>query len=147
MHTIKIEEPCRFGALDLTVLKAFEKDNGIKLPKDYKAFLIANNGGRPVFEGKKKEKSVDWFYGFHDGPSWATIYHAIEVYQRRIPSWYFPIARDPFGNQYLMSLYEGNYGLVTFWNHEGETRGDASQYFDNMEAVTNSFSDFVEQCV
>lgn len=145
MNKVIIKKPNEYGSLDSEELKAFEHENGILLPEDYMDFLRKNNGGRPIFELSGNKKMVDWFYGFHEGPPWATIYHAIDVYHKRVPSWYFPIACDPFGNQYLMSLYEENYGLIAFWDHENETKGDADQYFDNMEILADSFTDFLNE--
>lgn len=140
---MRIEQPNEFGMVDMKEMIAFEQENEIKLPQDYKAFLIENNGGKPVYEGNSDGILVDWFYGFHEGPAWSTIYYAIDVFHSRIPSWFFPIGCDPFGNQYLMSLYEGNYGLVAFWDHEKESKGNASQYFDNMRIIGDSFSEFL----
>lgn len=141
---IKIETPNRFGALDAKELKDFEISNDIVLPEDYKAFLMAYNGGQPIYTENEDHPLVKWFYGFHEGPLWSNIYHAIDVYHNRIPSWYLPIACDPFGNLFLMSLYPDNYGLVTFWDHETEAEGDANQYFDNMRAVADSFTLFIK---
>ncbi len=134
-----------FGKLDFKELMDFEKDNQILIPQDYRDFLLKHNGGEPNKKVINKNYVVEWLYGFHNGPDWSTIYHAIDTYQNRVPSWYFPIAKDPYGNLFLMSLFEENYGLIAFWDHENECDGNADQYFDNMAIIAESFTEFINK--
>lgn len=132
--------------LKIDEINIFENDIGIKLPKDYISFLLEFNGGKPMLNNCQVIISdVNWIYGMFNEPEWASLYNAMYTFVGRIPGWYIPIARDSGGNQYLMSLYEGNYGVIAFWKHEFELMtGDASQYFDNMTKVSDSFSEFLE---
>jgi hypothetical protein len=145
---LKIGEPNKYGTLDTKGLADFENHNQITIPNDYKVFLKKTNGGAPIYDVEmheldEKVPQVGWFYGFHEGPSFTSIYYALEMYTGRLPSWYFPIAEDHSGNLFLMSLYEENYGLITFWNHEGENlEGNAEQHFDNMHIIADNFSKF-----
>jgi hypothetical protein len=137
-----------FGKLRIQDLVDFEETNDIKLPEDYKQFLIEHNGGRPhpcISPIAKSE--VQWIYCMVYEPNYASLFWHIEIFQKRIPSWYFPIANDSRGNLYLMSLSHENFGLIAFWDHEGETDGDADQYFDNMKTVANSFTEFLNQLI
>ena len=134
-----------FGQLDQQELFEFQKDNEIQLPEDYIRFLNEYNGGKPTLNSINANYNVDWIYGFHNGPKWSNIFHAIDTYQDRIPSWYFPIANDSFGNLYIMSVYHGNHGLIAFWDHENEATENASQYFDNMVLIAKSFNDFLSK--
>lgn len=140
---MELEISNEFGSLDSFELKEFENENQLLIPNDYRNFLIKFNGGKPLKSVYNDNYSVNWFFGFHNGPDWSTIYHAIDLYQNRIPSWYFPIANDPFGNLFLMSLYEENYGIIAFWDHENECDGDSAQYFENMSLIANSFTEFI----
>ncbi len=130
-----------FGKLDKVELLEFEKDNQITLPSDYKEFLEMFNGGLPSKSNiDKTGLRIQWFFGFHNGPNWSTTYNALDVYYKRVPSWYFPIAEDGFGNLYLMSLFDDNFGIITFWDHENENLNDADQYFDNMSFVATALT-------
>lgn len=137
-----------FGKLGIQDLVDFEETNDIKLPEDYKQFLIEHNGGRPHPCISPIAKSdVQWIYGMVYEPNYASLFWHIEIFQKRIPNWYFPIANDSGGNLYLMSLSHENFGLIAFWDHEGETNGDVDQYFDNMKNVANSFTEFLNQLI
>jgi hypothetical protein len=36
-----------FGGVDVNTIDAFERENDLKLPNDYRQFLLRHNGGRP----------------------------------------------------------------------------------------------------
>lgn len=141
--SLKIREPNKYGKLNVHDLDDFESLNQIKIPTDYKNFLLRTNGGAPIYDSENESiPGVRWFYGFHEGEN-ASIHDALSIYEGRLPSWYFPIANDYAGNLYIMSLFEGNYGLIAFWDHEGELlEGNAEQHFDNLTLVAESFSEF-----
>lgn len=144
----EILEGNKFGQVQLSDITQFEIHNNVQLPEDYKDFLIKYNGGRPNPNLVPSVKSdVQWIYGMVNEPYYASVFQHIDMFQKRIPSWYFPIANDSGGNLYLMSLYNENHGLIAFWRHEEETDGNADQYFDNMDIVSNSFSEFLNQLV
>lgn len=137
-----------FGKAKLEDILIFETANSIKLPRDYRDFVLKFNGGKPDPNIVPDISLVDWIYVFSGGPDWVDFFHNVKAFENRIPSWYFPFACDPFGNQFLMSLYKDNYGIIAFWNHEGEApKGQADQYFDNMIFVANSFTDFLSMMV
>ena len=141
---MEIRHSNEFGPIRLQDIVDFEEENNIKLPEDYKQFLIEHNGGQP-FPCISPISDVQWIYGMVHEPNYASLFWHIDIFQRRIPGWYFPIANDSGGNLYLMSLYHENHGTIAFWDHEGETEGDADQYFDNMKFVANSFTEFLNQ--
>ena len=139
-----IIEANKFGQLEESDLADFEFVNGVFLPDDYKSFLRQYNGGRPIKDQVTLVNSdVQWFYGMFDEPTWGSLFNALTVFYNRIPSWYMPVACDSGGNLYIMSLFEENYGLIAFWEHENEDTVSGHQYFDNMTFVSNSFSDFI----
>ena len=139
---IEVQKREDFPKLDEKEIELFQSQNELQLPIDYVSFLKNSNGGKPV---KNKIKNTSYvlshFFGFIDDPQWASIFNAIETYQNRIPSWYFPIAKDAFGNLLVMSLHKDNFGFIAFWDHENEAKEDAQQYFDNMELVCKSFKE------
>ena len=98
---LKIKKPNLYGKLDKAEITAFEESSNIFLPLDYKQFLLNTNGGAPLYnvEMHLLEDSVPkvaWFYSFHNGPYIKSIYYAIDMYNNRIPSWYFPHSKGPF---------------------------------------------------
>ncbi len=122
----EILEANKFGQIQFGDIFEFETHNNIKLPDDYKDFLTKNNGGRPNPNIVPSVKSdIQWIYGMVEEPYYASIFQHIDMFHKRIPSWYFPIANDSGGNLYLMSLYHENYGLIAFWRHEEETDSNA----------------------
>ena len=139
----------KFGTIDLEDIKQFESHNGVTLPEDYKSFLLKYNGGKPKHALEPTVKSdIQWIYGMVAEPYYASLFQHLDMFQGRLPSWYFPIANDSGGNLYLMSLYEENRGLIAFWDHENEAEeGQADQYFENLTVVASSFTDFLNQLV
>jgi hypothetical protein len=146
--SLTIRKPYEYGPLDLKGLEDFENDNQIIIPDDYRHFLKRTNGRIPLYNAEMHELNgsipqVAQFYGFHESSDFSSIYDALESYSGRIPSWYFPIAKDHAGNLFLMSLFKDNYGLIAFWDHEGENlEGNAEQHFDNMKIIADNFTEF-----
>jgi hypothetical protein len=142
----EILESNKFGRIQIDDIVQFESDNEIEFPVDYRNFLITNNGGKPKQNLVPSVNSdVQWIFGMVNEPYYASLFQHIDMFHKRIPSWYFPIANDSAGNLYLMSMYIENRGLIAFWKHEEETDGNAEQFFDNMSFVANSFTDFLDQ--
>ena len=119
---------------------------GGKLPPDYRRFLLAINGGRPVKRrfgflenAKKTESVVDWFFGDCADPDYGLIAN-LDVYEDRIPKSFLPIATDPFGNLILISLRAKDNGTIHFWDHEREDPDDSSK---NVQQLAKNFDDFV----
>lgn len=142
-----IVEPNKFGKADIDDIKQLEGENEISFPKEYFDFLNKYNGGRPQKTYIKEVKNdVNWFFGLYEEPAWASFYYALDTFVDRIPSWYIPIARMEGGDLLIMSLYEENLGVIAYWEHEKEAKkGKASQYFDNLTMVANSFSELLKK--
>jgi hypothetical protein len=137
-----------FGKLRAIELSDFEKTNNIELPEDYKSFLSEHNGGEP-YPNKNVEPPtvVTYILGMHNGEYYASLYKHINVFKNRLPLSTFPIATDPFGNLFIMSLHPDNYGQVYFWDHEGEPEFQDGNYTDNCSFVAYSFSEFLDNLV
>ena len=148
MHMI-IREANKFGNLNESELSDFETSNSVSFPIDYRKFLLKYNGGRPEPNiVPQVGTDINWIYGMHQEPSWASLYYAVYVFNSRVPNWYLPIGCDSSGNQFIMSLYPENRGTMAFWKHESELKeGDAGQYFDNVSFIANSFTEFINSLI
>jgi cell wall assembly regulator SMI1 len=137
-------------ALSSEDIDAVEQRLGIKLPGDYRAWLLKHNGGRPEpagFRYKLKtglytDSAVAWFLAIHDGrfsnfereTRWRKA-------QNRLPGELVAIARDPFGNLICMSFGGADKGKIYFWDHEEE--GPEPSY-DNCHLIADSLQEFLE---
>jgi hypothetical protein len=139
-----LEESNPYGPIDPADLVEFEEANEVSLPDDYKSFLLEYNGGRPEpNELLEPSTDVQWLFGMVEEPAWASLFHALDTYEGRIPAWYIPIGTDSGGNIFIMSLFEENKGVVALWWHEDEAEQNGSEYFDNLTHVADSFSEFM----
>jgi hypothetical protein len=119
-----------------------------KLPADYKAFLKANNGGRPepsVFSFKEHEKmsltSVHYFFALHSGKI-GNLMTRFATLRQRVPLGFLPIATDPLGNLILIGCSSSRLGKIYFWDHEKESEELPS--LKNIWLVASSFTEFIE---
>ncbi|WP_111882793.1 SMI1/KNR4 family protein [Paracidovorax anthurii] len=133
-----------------TVLPLDEHENYLfkqfNVPKDYKEFLLENNGGIPienVFKTISNERVVNCFLalmaprGFED-----SIGKYLEKYKDRIPENLLPIASA--GSSDLVLVGANGLDGVYYWDHNLESdEDDASNYYENIEKVANSFSEFL----
>jgi hypothetical protein len=139
-----IENKNEFGKLQEIEVNDFEKENNIKLPKDYRDFLLEFNGGKPSPNRNENPNTiVTYILGMHNGDYYASLYKHIDMFKGRLPLSTFPIATDPFGNLFIMSLHTEGRGHIYFWDHEGEPEYQDGHYVDNCSFVAYSFSEFV----
>jgi hypothetical protein len=141
--------------LDERRVAAFEARTGLRLPAEYRRFLLRTNGGTPapevgfafVEDGKPSESVLDQFYVLKANADEPNLDEAIETFVEpgRMPRHLLPVAYDQFGNQLCLSLGESDYGAVYFWNHEREpAEGAATPTFDNLSPVAPGFDAFLE---
>jgi cell wall assembly regulator SMI1 len=120
---------------------------GMRLPDDYKAFLLRYNGGVPTpaafpidrfennpygvvqvlfrIDGKIESSNLDWNYGVMNG---------------RIQSNLFPVGCDGSGDLICVSLFGDDAGSVVFWDYYGETPEPS---YSNVYHIADSFSEFL----
>jgi SMI1 / KNR4 family (SUKH-1) len=140
-------------------LAAFERAIGSRLPKDYRQFLIACNGGYVggrywyrglTSDGKTSEARVHHVGGLQD--EWCVSLESHrDCYQRgdppRIPLALVWIMDDPFGNAICLGLKGSHRGRVYFWDHEGEPDEEewdgTVETAGNIRLLANSFTEFV----
>ena len=147
-----------------TSISAFEERLRIKLPDDYKSFLLKSNGGRP-------EKTwVFDFYDIHYERADSSVINdlyvlrdedttkrddIIFVYKTlleggQIPQGLLPIADDPGGNIIFICVSDSDYscdfgnshsyGKVFFGDHE---RQDPETGYIALSPVASSFAEFL----
>ena len=143
---IYVPKGVAFPVLDAEEIVFLESKVGKDFPKNYRDFLSVfagcsfnnsvyfkpqNNTAEyvhpegsgymnPVFQGS----DIAYFYGSDRG-----VHHmswAFSTYWDRIPDFCLPIASDGFGNQIILSLQEGSYGQIYWWDHHNEW--DAEDY-------------------
>jgi hypothetical protein len=141
-----------FGRLDESRLRSFEAAEGLTLPEDYRAFLLASNGGRPVEcnfmyadeTGPYTDGEVNVFYGLHDG-RYARLDKMIRTARAVIPRDFMPIAGDSGGNEICLGISGPNFGKVYFWDHDGASDSNPEQSYKQMHRVADSFAEFLEK--
>lgn len=142
--------------IDESTLDAAEAKLGRRLPLEFRAFLLRNNGGKPKpaafditwtdnpLQQDWRSSKVDWFLSIYDGQYSNFIEYNCVDYLGRIPADTIAIAHDPGGNLILLGLGEDNNGKVFFWvkDHEVE-EGDIPGY-DNIGFLANSLPEFLD---
>jgi hypothetical protein len=137
-------------ALTEADLRAAEQQLRIELPSDYKAFLLANNGGRPtpnrfpVANNPSGSQGIlDWLFGIHAGRHYSLL-HEAAVTKGRVPAELLPIGEDPGGNLICLAISGPNRNKVFFWILEDEADEDEPPTYSNVYFVANSFTDLLE---
>jgi hypothetical protein len=143
--------------LDDKKIDSFEARWNIKLPPEYRAFLLRTNGGMPepevlfhfVERGKPSDSVLDQFYILRKGADDPNLDEALETFiaTRRMPATFLPFAYDQFGNQICISVAGKDVGRVYFWSHEREPADpaeDSDPSIDNVSLIADSFSSFLD---
>ncbi|MBK9258449.1 MAG: SMI1/KNR4 family protein [Polyangiaceae bacterium] len=149
MH-IKVKNP--YGPTTREEIQRFEARWKVKLPDDYKLFLLESNGGAPtprtfhVPRWEHEGSALDFFYGIHDREN-SSLDEACEAYTDRIPADLIPIAADAFGNNVCIGWKGKRRGKIYFWDHEDELdeNGLCRQDYRNVFLVANRLQEFLDK--
>ncbi|WP_170229771.1 SMI1/KNR4 family protein [Polyangium fumosum] len=141
-----------YGATSREEIAMFEARKNVRLPVEYKDFLLKSNGGMPTPDGFEipgfhgQASTVNAFYGIHDGPKTKRLDWACEVHRERIPADLIPIAYDAFGNEVCIGWKGKRRGKIYFWDHEDELdeQGLSRQDYGNVYLVANSLGEFLD---
>ncbi|WP_052518428.1 SMI1/KNR4 family protein [Archangium violaceum] len=141
--SVNLEES--YAPLSTRQIEEVESTLAIELPRDYRAFLLSNNGGRPIpdaFQMSGRWEMVDRFLGIHEGEH-DNLLDYVNAYQGRLPPELLPIAHDAFGNLICLAVRGGEYGGVYFWDHEWEAGSGGPSNYDNVTCIAESFEAFL----
>lgn len=127
---------------------AFEARIGRALPPDYRAFLLAYNGGRPNFHVIRNPETGDLgvkiFYGIWD-KEYFDIDDEYQTMRDRWPYRLVSIAIDDYGNRFCLSLGPQDYGSIYWWDHEEEAEDGEKPTELNLYPVASSFAELWER--
>jgi cell wall assembly regulator SMI1 len=136
--------------ISATELDQLEQKLSIRLPKEFKDFILKHNGGKPkpsVFHfkhvaGSYSDSCVDWFLAIYDGEydNFESYFETYKIDQTRIPAELVPIAHDPGGNLVCIAVDGPQVGAVYFWDHENE---EESASYNNVHIIADSFVEFL----
>ncbi|MBS2100117.1 SMI1/KNR4 family protein [Carboxylicivirga linearis] len=130
-----------FGTLSSKTIEEFESRYTLRLPKDYRDFLVNNNGGRVipnVFMSRNGEISSDiqFLFGFTEHTNY-DIEQVKLAFKNRIPENILPIACDSGGNIIGVGVGKDNYNQIMFWSH------DAGELKKDLFYLSGSFKEFM----
>lgn len=137
--------------LSIIDMNQFEDEIGIKLPEQYRLFMLENNGGKilPNFfnipESTIKYSLLSKFSSINsDGYGFGTR-QILNYKKDRFPDGFIPIGIDPGGNLILMGLRDSYREKVYFWDHETEPedRMTVVEEYPNMYFLANNFNEFI----
>ena len=132
----------------------FEAELGAALPDEYRAFPLANNGGRseleeftvrwagPAAPRPETNEVLDYFRSLGEGT--VELRDGVRTLGGRLPAGMLSVAEDPFGNQLLVGLTGERRGRVYFWVHDLPPDVDETDPA-NLGAVADDFGSFLDR--
>lgn len=135
--------------LDSAQIGRIEQELGYVLPREYRSFLLAHNGGQAV-EGvfpihdppHDYHGLLDQFMCISPGDPY-NLLDWVSDYTERLPPNLLPVAVDQAGNLITLSVAGPNTGKVYFWDHELEASQDETPTCVNVYPVADSFQAFL----
>jgi hypothetical protein len=142
-------------SLSNEIIDAFEKELNLGLPRDYKMFMLKNNGGMPeddvvfdyydVVSESTKRAVIQEFYILYPEENYEidNIKNICKGFweDRFLSNSMFAIGSDPAGNIICISLSDDDYGAVYLCNHEYE---DINTGYMMASKVADSFDEFLK---
>jgi hypothetical protein len=135
-----------------SAIEDWERANNLKLPEDYRQFMIRYNGGRvfPRLFKHRMEPLKAGLYVDETGEtfldlifSWETVeaHWQKRTYGEGVPPGHLVIGDSPGGIQVLMSVGPANSGTIVSWYHSNSrwgTEDNTKTYF-----LADSFAEFL----
>lgn len=146
--TVEILNPG--DAADDAQIADFEQKFDLKLPEDYKNFLRAHAGGRPVpdafdyLDGSEGSMVDQLYYLDPKHDKYANLAKMRSVFHDVSPQNLLVIGRDPGGNQLCIYLSPDKYGQVGFWNHEYGSVETAEDLNNAVKLIALDFQSFLD---
>jgi len=133
-----------FGCASDTELAIFEAAFGVKLPADYREFLLQKNGGKAqetlhFVEELGEVVAVDVFYGIAVHRSFDLV-RINKEYQSDLPAGYLLIGQDAGAAWFVLATGEGA-GAVYFYDHQHYFPQSSAER--NAYKLADSFSEFL----
>jgi len=125
-------------------LDAFEKQVGVCFPAEYRAFLLAHNGGgvEPCAFGEHPTGLIQYFLSIGPPIDAARCWDTFKNPEYpRMPPEYIPIARCEGGDLLTMVIDGPKRGEIFYWDHEEE--GDETYTYDNLTFVAASLDELL----
>ncbi len=143
----KIKNANPNGPLSLTRLREFESGRGIRLPEDYRHFLLEYNGGQPDPAFFWIQRPVDGsrilrFFGLFPGSLPSSLNTYVGIQYPGLPENLLPIADDGTGNLICIGVAAPVYGAVFFLDHERVSPKDPDA-FAGITRLSDSFTGFM----
>ena len=138
---------------NLEAIKKFEELIKVKLPEDYKQFLLKHNGGHPIRDTFRliepindhfNEGGISWFYALYDGDVCnITTNFKHSLARGESPDKFLPIGYDSGGgNEICIELIEGDdYGKLYYWTTDWSVW--TKDEYNYLYLIANSFTDFI----
>jgi cell wall assembly regulator SMI1 len=146
-------------------LQAVEQKYNFVLPDDYKAHILANNGGRPTrrtfmqldADGQVTERKLRSFYPVKNGDD--TLENALQSLHDQLHPHLIPFGEESGGDQFVLSVGPEDYGSVYYVAHEfyhpsfsdndssSALSKQALQYGEGVYFLAPSFTAFLEGLV
>lgn len=126
------------GTNELAVAR-FERQLGVRLPEDYRRFLLCCNGGEPMNGAFEVEgwgsTHVHVFYGLETGYDAYNLDWSRSRLEEVFPDSVIPIACDPGGYKVCLGVRRRAQGKVYFW--------DRGEQLDALVRIAESFDGFL----
>lgn len=123
-------------------IENFELELKIKLPREYRSFLLNHNGGVPK-PNCFNDSVVDYFFSIVNLKGIYSIQSYLNTYDKRYPTVFLPIA-SAGGDLILLGLCAEYDSKIYYWDHDLEAQQSADKYFDNISLIANNFSEFLD---
>ncbi|MEO8378057.1 MAG: SMI1/KNR4 family protein [Acidobacteriota bacterium] len=126
-----------------------ESERGRALPGDYRYFVenfpATGLGAYTYFNFNSAERGIlSVLFGAAPGDAY-DFYENGHAYAESLPDEFVPIGADPGGNLICLSLGEGEYGNVLFWDRERDAFPGSSENRAGIMFCASSFSEFVQR--
>ncbi len=152
---LKITRPKGKRAATEAQVAKLEKRLAVRLPDEYREFLLTQNGGEPepdhvdmpIFS-EQDSRPVGFIYGLYAKPEpYQSLLFALESIMPSLPAGHLPVCGLFNLHYYSISLYQKP-GCVYFWNEDAggyDVNDDGEPVFDDSHAilVAGSFNEFL----
>lgn len=148
------EREWSFVKVPTSAIEAWEQQETLSLPDDYRRFMLRYNGGRVYPRLFRTAAALSRMLGPHQPTDnlaqvdpiydWAYVeaHWRGEVYGRGVPPCHLAIAGTPGSIQVLMALTADRYGRIYVWHHTTEPWGTDADCWVWPQA--DSFSQFLD---